>query len=173
MVEALELGTFIPFLFWLISDKHSKSRVQADKALAVVESWAVRRTLLRRTMKNVNKLVVAMLRALDEHPSEMVGDATAEYLLSQTADAGAWPTDDELIRELPLVKVYGNIKQQRLGAIMAGVELGRTPTFAQPAAIWPNMVRNNSMRACLVAESSPFWASFSKFLHLTSWVRLI
>ncbi len=123
VVEALELGTFIPLLLWLISDKHSKSREQADKALAVVESWAVRRTLLRRTMKNVNKLVVAMLRALDEHSPEMVGDATAAYLLAQTADAGSWPTDDELIRELPLVKVYGNIKQQRLGAILAGVEL--------------------------------------------------
>jgi hypothetical protein len=123
VVEALELGAFIPLLLWLISEHHRTSALQADKALGAVESWAVRRTLLRRTMKDVNKLVVALLRELDRHPSESVGDATVTYLKAQTADARAWPTDGELLAELPRVKAYGNIKQQRLRTILAAVEL--------------------------------------------------
>jgi hypothetical protein len=123
VVEALELGAFIPLLLWLISEHHDTSADQADRALGAVESWAVRRTLLRRTMKDVNKLVVALLTELDEHPSAVVGDATVTYLLSQTADARTWPANEELLAVLPTVKAYGNIKQQRLRAILAAVEL--------------------------------------------------
>lgn len=65
VVEALELGAFIPLLLWMISDTHASPADQVDLALAAVESWAVRRTLLRRTMKDVNKLVVALLREIE------------------------------------------------------------------------------------------------------------
>jgi hypothetical protein len=123
VVEALELGAFIPLLLWLISEHHVASAAQSDKALGAVESWAVRRTLLRRTMKDVNKLVVALLKELDEHPSSLVGDATVAYLQAQSADARSWPTDEELFTDLPRVKAYGNIKQQRLRALLTGVEL--------------------------------------------------
>ncbi len=123
VVEALELGVFIPLLLWIITDAHPASPAQADRALAAVESWAVRRTLLRRTMKDVNRLVVALLKELDHHPSSAVGEATVAYLEEQTADSRSWPTDDELLRFLPDVKVYGNIKQRRLRAILSGIEL--------------------------------------------------
>lgn len=123
VIEALEFGVFIPLLLWVITDAHPASPAQADRALAAVESWAVRRTLLRRTMKDVNRMVVALLKELDKHPSQSVGDATVAYLLAQTADARTWPTDNDLRAELPDVKVYGNIKQQRLRAVLSGVEL--------------------------------------------------
>ncbi len=123
VIEALEQGAFIPLLLWLISEHHGTSPEQADRALSAVESWAVRRTLLRRTMKDVNKLVVALLKELDEHPSSAVGDATVDFLRAQTADARTWPTDEEVLGELPTVKAYGNIKQQRLRAVLSAVEL--------------------------------------------------
>jgi hypothetical protein len=114
---------FIPLLLWIITDAHPSSPEQADRALAAVESWAVRRTLLRRTMKDVNRLVVALLKELDQHPSGAVGDATVTFLKEQTADSRTWPTDAELIADLPGIKVYGNIKQQRLRAVLSGLEL--------------------------------------------------
>ena len=123
VIEALELGVFIPLLLWIITDAHPTSPTQADRALAAVESWAVRRTLLRRTMKDVNRLVVALLKELDRQPSASVGDATVSFLIAQTADARTWPRDDELLAQLPGIKVYGNIKQQRLRTILSGVEL--------------------------------------------------
>jgi hypothetical protein len=73
-------------------------------------------------MKDVNKLVVALLKELDAHPSEAVGHATVDFLKSQTSDARVWPTDAELVAELPTVKVYGNIKQQRLRAVFGAIE---------------------------------------------------
>lgn len=123
VVEALELGAFIPLLLWLLSEKHAASPLQADKALTAVESWAVRRTLLRRTMKDVNKLVVALLRELDQHPPDHVGDVTVDYLSNQTADSRVWPSTETLVKELPTVKAYGSIKQPRLRAILSGIEM--------------------------------------------------
>ena len=70
---------FIPLLLWLITDARPASATQSDLALAAVESWAVRRTLLRRTMKDVNRLVVALLKELDQQPATNVGDATVVY----------------------------------------------------------------------------------------------
>lgn len=121
VVESLELGAFIPMLLWMISD--NPPRHQVDRALSAVESWAVRRTLLRRTMKDVNKLVVALLQELNRRPLDEVGDATVEFLMGQTADAREWPTDDQLLDEMPRTKVYGNIKQQRLRTILAALEM--------------------------------------------------
>jgi hypothetical protein len=123
VIEALELGAFIPLLLWLISDNHKTPPAQADQALACVESWAVRRTLLRRTMKDVNKLVVSILKELDSHPIDQVGIATKSFLLAQTADSRQWPSDEQLLEQLPEIRAYGNIKQARLRAVLSAVEL--------------------------------------------------
>ena len=55
-MEGLELGTTIPLLLWLISDNHELPETEVSRALSAVESWVVRRTLLRATMKDVNRL---------------------------------------------------------------------------------------------------------------------
>jgi hypothetical protein len=122
VVEGLELGVFIPLLLWVISTTGSH-RHGAERALKAVESWAVRRTLLRRTMKDVNRLVVTLLKELDKYEGDGIGQAAVDFLLAQTADSRTWPSDQELISELPDVRAYGNIKQQRLRTILAGVEL--------------------------------------------------
>lgn len=123
VVEALELGAFIPLLLWMISSNHNTPPGQVDKALRAVESWVVRRTLLRRTMKDVNQLVVALLKELDKHSVDDVGDVVVGFLQAQTADSREWPSDAEMLEELPGIKAYGNIKQQRLRMMLAALEL--------------------------------------------------
>ncbi len=122
VVEALELGAFIPVLLWLISGNHEVPTEQSDRALRSLESWAVRRTLLRQTMKQVNLVVVSLLKELDKHPAGEAGNVTAEFLLSQDAESRAWPTDSETLDQLPGIKVYGNIRQSRLRAVFGAIE---------------------------------------------------
>lgn len=122
IIERLELGVFIPLLLWLLSE-HADKTSSLDASLRAVEGWAVRRTLLRRTMKDVNNLVVALLKELDGCSADEVGAKTVAFLKEQDADARAWPTDDEVISELPKVKAYSNIKQQRLRTVLAAIEL--------------------------------------------------
>jgi hypothetical protein len=139
VVEALELGSFIPLLLWMISDNHERPGQQVALALSSVESWVVRRTLLRRTMKDVNKMVVALLQYVHDRPVDQVGDATVEFLASQTADAREWPTDGQIRDELPGVKVYGNIKQKRLRTILSAIELNYRTSRHEEVSLPPKL----------------------------------
>ncbi len=125
VVEALELGSFIPLLLWLISDNHAVPDVEVEKALNAVESMAVRRTLLRMTTKDFNNLVVAALKELDSKPMDQIGAVVEGYLSRQTADARSWPSDDDLREQLPSIRLYGNVKQPRLRVILSALELRR------------------------------------------------
>ena len=125
VVEGLELGATIPLLLWLISGNHDLPTGAVDRALAAVESWCVRRTLLRATMKDVNRFVIALIKHLDTLPADQVGEGTAAFLLDQTADSRAWPTDDQLTEDVPKSKLYGNIRQNRLCIVLSAVEQKR------------------------------------------------
>jgi len=122
VVEALEQGSFIPLLLWLIRDNHSVPDAEIERALAAVESMAVRRTLLRMTTKDFNNLVVAALKELDEKPMDQVGAVVEGFLSQQTADARSWPSDDDLREQLPSIRLYGNVKQPRLRVILSALE---------------------------------------------------
>ncbi|WP_328306854.1 DUF262 domain-containing protein [Actinomycetospora sp. NBC_00405] len=122
VIESLQLGTTTPLLLWLISSNHRVPAEQIDRALAAAESWVVRRMLLRRTTKDVNKAVVALLAHLDAAGTDHAGDATIEFLGQQTTDTRVWPSDDEIREELPALRAYGSINQARLRLVLAAVE---------------------------------------------------
>lgn len=122
VVESFELGATTPLLLWMLSENHAVPQDQVDKGLGALESWVVRRTMLRMTMKDVNKLMVAMLAALDGLPVEEAGDAVQRFLEQQTADARTWPTDSAMVQDLPGTRLYGNVRQGRLRVILEGIE---------------------------------------------------
>lgn len=106
----------------MISENHDPPPDQITKALGAMESWAVRRTLLRRTMKDVNKFVVSILQELDHHPLQAVGDVVVGFLHEQETESRVWPSDGEVYDELPRIKLYGNIKQALLRTILTAIE---------------------------------------------------
>lgn len=62
------------------------------------------------TMKDVNKLMVAMLNALDGCEVKEAGGIVRRFLEEQTADARLWPTDSDMEAALPDVRLYGNVR---------------------------------------------------------------
>ncbi|MBO1753732.1 DUF262 domain-containing protein [Allobranchiibius sp. CTAmp26] len=123
VVESLELAATTPLLLWMLSENHSVPNDQISIALGALESWVIRRTLLRGTMKDVNKMMVAILAALDEVPIGEVGVAVRDYLVSQTSDARTWPSDVDMLAGLPGIKLYGNVRQSRLRVVLEALEL--------------------------------------------------
>lgn len=123
VVEAFEFGVVIPLLLWLISDNHGVPLAQAERGLQAVESWAIRRALLRRTMKDANNLVISILKKLHTDKANEAGDTIVDFLLEQDAESRSWPTDKEVQHELPKVRAYGSIKQPRLRSVMSAIEL--------------------------------------------------
>ncbi|MFB6720552.1 DUF262 domain-containing protein [Kribbella sp. NPDC056345] len=122
VVETMELAATSPLLLWMLSENHKVPPNQRAVGLNALESWVIRRTLLRRTMKDINRMMVAILKLLDRSKVATAGDTVRSFLASQTADARAWPTDDAMTTELPTVRLYGNVRQARLRTVLAAVE---------------------------------------------------
>jgi hypothetical protein len=139
VVESLELGAFIPLLLWLASDSHAVPSTEVAKALNAIESWAIRRTLVRMTMRDVNRFVVSILSEIGNHPLDRVGDAVVNYLTLQTADARLWPRNEVLRSQLPSIRLYGNVKQSRLRLILSRVELRHRSDLTEPASLPPKL----------------------------------
>jgi hypothetical protein len=122
VVESFELAATTPLLLWMLSENHAVPDSQVAEALGALESWVVRRTLLRMTMKDVNKLMVAMLGVLDTKSVDTAGEVVRAFLGQQTADARVWPNDADMIGALPSTRLYGNVRQGRLRVVLEGIE---------------------------------------------------
>jgi hypothetical protein len=95
---------------------------QRDKALDVVESWMVRRMLVRATTKNYNQVIaelVALLRGADR---VIAGDALERYFAKQASGSRYWPDDVELRQELESLLAYRRLARGRLRMVLEAVE---------------------------------------------------
>jgi hypothetical protein len=122
VIQTMELAATTPVFLWLLSENHFVPRDQIRIALDAIESWVIRRTLLRKTAKDVNRFMVATLKSLSGIDASEAGDAIRTFLSEQTADARYWPSDQELLSTLPDLKLYGNIRQWRLRVVLGAVE---------------------------------------------------
>lgn len=122
IVETIGLAATSPLLMWLVSDNHKVPAQQVAIALGSLESWVIRRTLLRMTMKDVNKTMVSALKVLGRASVADAGETVRNFLASQRADARAWPTDDAMKSQLPSLRLYGNIAQYRLRIVLTALE---------------------------------------------------
>jgi hypothetical protein len=122
VVEDLGQGVFIPLLLWVSAEGNPVAYDQVRGCLNAVESWVVRRALLRYTNKGVNQLVVALLKDLVGQEA-VAGDATKKWLAAQGSDARLWPTDDTLRVTLPSQRLYGMVAASKLTSILLAVEL--------------------------------------------------
>lgn len=122
VIETMELAATTPLFLWLLSENHAVPEDQLRLGLESIESWVIRRTLLRMTSKDVNRFMVAIIKALADVPAGESGERIHAFLSEQTADARVWPTDDDVIAQIPGVKMYGNIKQSRLRVVLAAIE---------------------------------------------------
>lgn len=139
VIETMEMAATSPLLLWMLSENHGVPADQVEIGLTALESWVIRRTLLRFTMKDVNKLMVAILKRLDAVPPSRAGEAVRDYLTKQTADARVWPSAAYVKAHMPKVKLCGNVRQGRLRVVLAAIEknlrTGRHEDVALPARL--------------------------------------
>ncbi|MFF4237812.1 DUF262 domain-containing protein [Actinomadura geliboluensis] len=139
VIETMELAATSPLLLWMISDNHKVPEEQIAVALGAMESWVLRRTLLRMTMKDVNRMMVSILRLLDRSDVDSAGDKVRDFLAAQTADARLWPSDDAMKTQLPHLKLYGYIRRSRLRVVLEAVERKLRTDFHEDLALSPKL----------------------------------
>jgi hypothetical protein len=112
-----------PLLLWLLDPEQPKiPGPQLDKALGVVESWLVRRMLVRATSQSYTQVVSELIVALNKSDRGNAGDVLEDWLRNQHGDNRYWPDDDELRRDVASLLAYRRLRSGRLRMVLESVE---------------------------------------------------
>lgn len=121
--STLESEVFRPLVMWLAdAEQPQVPGAQFDKALACLESWMVRRALIRANTSNYNKVMLDLLALLRRTDPAAVGNAVEGFLRAQTSENAHWPADSEVRRELIPLPAYRRLRRGRLRMVLEAVE---------------------------------------------------
>lgn len=122
-MSTLDSEVVKPVLLWLFDpEQEAVSTKQIEKALSSIESWAVRRAILRLNTKNYNRMIVDLLNLLHKSDRLAAGDAVESYLAGQSSSNSYWPSDEEVISALTSEPIYRRISRARLRMILEAIE---------------------------------------------------
>lgn len=113
-----------PILIWLGEPEQALlDQVERDGLLEVLESWFVRRALVRAQSQGTNRLLLDLLIALTKRGASVTVDKAAEmFLTSQSSPVGYWPGNAELRRELADFPAYKRLRKGRLRMVLEAIE---------------------------------------------------
>ena len=120
----LESEVFKPLLLLLLLDPEQEP-VPADqlhKALETLESWLVRRMLVRATTSSYTQTAAELVTQVRKGERAKAGDTVETFLRDQTVVSRYWPDDDELKRELRGLTAYTRLRRPRLRMVLEAVE---------------------------------------------------
>ena len=121
--STLDLQVFTPLVIWLMdSQAEDASKDQTELAIRSLESWVVRRSILKLPAKNYNRLMVELLNKLKTSPRSEVGTIVEKYFAGQSSVNSYWPADDEIISELSKRPVFRRLARGRLRMLLEALE---------------------------------------------------
>lgn len=119
----LESEVVKPLILCLLDPQESViPDIQLNKALDVVESWMVRRMLVRATTKAYNKVMSELVNLIRKSDRAIAGDVLEKYLASQSAESSYWPDDVEVKRGLSELQAYHRLRRGRLRMVLEALE---------------------------------------------------
>ena len=122
-INAMDTETVKPVLLHLIDPSlPSISKIEIEKALLAIESWLVRRAVIRATSKAYNKLFPQLVSDLINGQRLIAGTYVENFLRQQTADSMYWPDDSTVRTTLTTVGIYNILTRSRLRMILEGIE---------------------------------------------------
>lgn len=119
----LESEVIKPIVLWLLDPNQSAVPApQLAKALDAMESWLMRRMLVRVTSKSYNKVIADLIRTLRASERARAGDVLSKFLADQKTETAYWPDDDEVRTELRTSAVYRRLSRGRLRLVLEAIE---------------------------------------------------
>jgi hypothetical protein len=122
-VNAMDTETVKPVLLHLLDPSlPAIPNDEIDKAVMALESWLVRRAVIRATSKNFNKMFPQLVGELMTSQRSTAGTFVESFLRQQNADATYWPDDSTVRKSLVTLGVYSTLTRSRLRMILEGIE---------------------------------------------------
>lgn len=121
-LNSMDLDVLRPILIALIDPTEKEiPQDQLEKAASVIESWMVRRLLVRATNKAYNKLVVEMVRIVNKDRTN-AGTKLEKFFADQRSMSSYWPDDAEVNSYLTTRQIYRNLYRSRIRMILESLE---------------------------------------------------
>lgn len=119
----LESEVVKPLLLYLLDPEEIEiDPLQLNKALDSIESWMVRRMLVRATTQNYNQLMAEMVSVLRKEGRDRAGDVLTSLLSAQSGASLYWPDDDEVRSEVQSLLAYRRLRRGRLRMVLEAIE---------------------------------------------------
>ncbi|MBI1351765.1 MAG: DUF262 domain-containing protein [Actinomycetales bacterium] len=123
IIRAMDSSAVGPILLWLLGHPEEQLPLeQRHRALQAIESWLVRRALCRATAKNVNLVVIDLLKELSKAGPAVAGDTVVAFLDGQLADSRLWPTDESVTASLASSEIYRSLTRARFRMVLEALE---------------------------------------------------
>lgn len=120
---AMESEVIKPLVLWLLDPQQAVvPEPQLSKALDVLESWMVRRMLVRATTKSYTQFVAEIITQLRKGDRSTAGDQIEQILRSQQSESRHWPDDAEVKSELAEMPIYRRLSQARVRMVLEALE---------------------------------------------------
>lgn len=121
--DQLDARVATPVLMWLFGWTEDDLPVaRRRRFLSLLESFLVRRAIMRLTAKNYNELFLELLVRLDAGGPGTADDTLQAFLDRQTAEARVWPSDGDLRAAMLDLQSYRLINRGRLRMILEALE---------------------------------------------------
>ena len=121
--KAMEMEVVKPVLLALFDrDQDQIDLGDINTFLEIIESWLIRRMLVRATTKAYNKIMTEMIKVVQKSPKGQLSAALRTFLANQTSDSSYWPDDKEVRSELSNLLVYKKIGRGRLRMVLEAIE---------------------------------------------------
>ena len=121
--SVLESEVIKPLVLCLLDpEEPSIPEGQFVKVLDVVESWMVRRMLVRATTKSYSQVVAELVAEVRKSDRASAGDVIEKYLARQSSASRYWPDHAELQEELGALQAYRRLGRGRLRMVLEAIE---------------------------------------------------
>lgn len=133
-MRAAGVDTATPALLALTDPALGNTDVEIERALQAIESWLVRRMLVRLQSANHGFVIAELIRLLRVQGATAADEIVLRHLSSLSVATTYWPTDEEVREALVESRAYRNYPRGRLRMFLEACEdalrgyLGSSPS---------------------------------------------
>ncbi len=121
-LRVMEMDAVRPIIIYLLDpDEVPLERKVLENCLGILESWLVRRLLVRATTKSYSRIIPDVIQLLRRNRAT-ADRSLEEFFANQSAEAAYWPDDLELTNELLGLELYRKIYRARVRMIYEAIE---------------------------------------------------
>lgn len=120
--QATGLELLKPILLWLHEPGLDVPDAARQQVVRVVESWLMRRSLLRLPSGDLGRVVADLIRAHRDTDPALAGERVSAYLARLDSMSTYWPGDDEIRQTLTDLAAYRRYPRTRLRMYLEAAE---------------------------------------------------